>query len=42
MTEKEYDDIKSHKNDFLFDGKYRCPVCHKIFTNGGFSVHIFK
>ena len=42
MTEQEYNDIRQHKEDFIVDGKYKCPACHKIFNNYGFSTHIFK
>lgn len=42
MTEQEYNDIRKHKEDFMVDGKYKCPACHKIFNNKGFSTHIFK
>ena len=42
MTEQEYNDIRKHKEDFIVDEKYQCPVCHKIFNSNGFSTHIFK
>lgn len=42
MTKQEYDDIRQHKENFIVDEKYQCPVCHKIFSKHGFSTHIFK
>ena len=42
MTEQEYNDIRQHKEDFIVNGKYQCPACHKIFNSNGFSTHIFK
>lgn len=42
MTREEYDAIIEHKNDFLVDDEYQCPVCHQKFSNKGFITHVLK